>query len=560
MKNENATALLERAVRALRDCEVPERPLARALAITRTALTRASDAGEGSERRPAVFSGWRRIAALAGGTVAVLFAALMLVLSTGGHPVLAETARQLREAKGLRIDLTGYQWEEGRSEPTEVLTGQIWLQGGRLFADLPDRKQWVADGAVTEYFPASKRVIVREAGEEESAQLAGMPSVEELVTRLEGLGLARLPQRREMVGGHEYACIVMAPDAAAKDVVMELYVDPQTARLDYIGYRFAGGPHAGKLATWMEYTYDPVIDDRIFQPVYPPDGTVKVQEEERRPQTSELVEQWRSKALASVTEPGGLEVGVFEAWLAPDGVLGLHIYEYNVWPSGSAFPDEVFDESELTKGGFGPQDWGNTNVLLECQPGRPHRERSASWAWVQGQGPSLLEQRLFFQVPELLGADPPRECTLHVWVLRQPASSFQWTRSYRKEKKNFAYVALPLALPEKPSAVPSDEFVAGFAPETDDTRSEAVRFRTWLLERNRGAEAALEFLARQPVQMQQELARTKLRLLKELGRQEDIDRFLLIHIPWRRQHDKLHEGNIRRLIEEFASPEFTPPE
>ena len=52
-----------------------------------------------------------------------------------------------------------------------------------------------------------------------------------------------------------------------------------------------------------------------------------------------------------------------------DRLLVLHLYAHNVWVEGSAFPDEFFAKAELTKGGFTPGDWRNTNVVLETPKG-----------------------------------------------------------------------------------------------------------------------------------------------------------------------------------------------
>ncbi len=502
----------------------------------------------------------RKWAWAASAVAASLLVAALILLSLGGRPALAETIRQLKEAETLLIEITGYEWQEGKSEPVEVKHGTIWQKGDSVFMDFPDRKAWVLNGIKTTYFPKTKKVWIREARAEDSAR--GI-STDALIGQLEGLGLTKLPESTEVIAGKTYIRFTMVPDAERRDVDMVLYIDPDSGRLDYAGYQIASGPHKGRFHSWMEYTYNPGIDEELFEPTYPADATV--QQEGQRENTEDIVKVWRNKALVVARESEGLEVGLLGVWLAPDGLLGLHLYEYKVWTSGTAFPDQVFPAEELIKGGFTPKDWRNTNVVLECPDGMARRLNrnvplATSYFTFPGKGPFLREVRRFVSVPELLSEERPEVCTLHVWVLRQPPTPFHWRKGYKENKENFAHLTLEIPVPEETSKSPSESFIFGMADGARTPTTQTVRFRAWLAERNEGVTQALKVIEEQPLEIQHELARTKLKLLKTLGKQEEIDQFLRIHIPWCREHDRLHERNVPRLIKEFASPGFEAAE
>jgi len=480
---------------------------------------------------------------------------ILFTLVNPGRSALAQTIEQLREAESLSIEITGYRWEEGEPEPAEVGQGTIWMKGDRVFMDLPDRKVWILGDERTQYFPQADRVVISKETEEKPAP-ADAFSVDQIVAYLEGLGLKKLPDETETIEGREYVRVTLVADASAREVDMCFFVDPAGRRLDYVGYRIASGPHQGRFHTWMRYIYSPTIDETAFQPTYPSD--VRVRREGPRENTEDVVKRWREQALVVATDSEGMEIGLLEAWLAPDGLLGLHLYEYKVWISGSAFPDEVFPQEELTRGGLAPKDWRNTNVVLEYPRGVAHRiNRGVPLPTSRhpGKGPFLREVRRFFRVPELLAEPRREECILHIWLLRQPPTPSHWREGYTETKENFAYLALRVPVQQEAAKSPSERFIAGLLPSNP---RQSVEFRAWLLERNEGPAEALRLLDQQPMATQHELASRKLKLLRRLGKQREIDEFLRVHVPWRRDHDPLHERNIPRLIEEFASPGFRP--
>ncbi len=313
--------------------------------------------------------GRRWLWAAGSAVVASVLVAALILQFLGGHPALAETVRQLKEAQSLLIEITSFQWPEGHEGAARELHGKAWIRGEKQFSDFPDRKQWVLPGEHVTYYPARRRVFIRKVGDEDLGETAAF-SVDEVIAQLKRAGLEELPWGREEIEGREYTTITMVlPGARDADIVF--YVNPKTQRLDYLGYRMASGPLKGRFVSWMKYTYNPEIDENLFKPTYPDDA--QVEWEGQRESTEDVVDLWRRKAVVTSSESGGVEVGLLEAWLAPDGLLGLHLFEYKVWTSGTAFPDEVFDKKELTKGGFAPEHWRNTNVVLEYPEGVARR-------------------------------------------------------------------------------------------------------------------------------------------------------------------------------------------
>lgn len=490
---------------------------------------------------------------------ACIVATLVLFSGVLKRPVLADTVKQLRQAKVLLIELTRYKWEETKVEPAEVMQGKIWIRGSQVFMDLPDRKQWVLDDEVVTYFPATKRVVMSKASEDMKVD-ASLFSVEQLVAQLESAGMEKLPEERETIEGKEYVCLRLVAEPEAHDVELVLYIDPENGRLRYVGYRIAEGRHQGRFHNWMKYTYNPDIDDKVFEPSYPSDARIERVEPGRS--TDDTIKELRKQALVTATEPGGMEVGVLEVWLAPDGKLFLHLYGYSLWIWGTTRRDQVFPEEEQTKGGFTAKEWrNNTPFVLECPEGTAHQRLGGiplinHMFHFPGKGRALVEFRSCYYIPELLAKDPPKECTLHVWELRQPPSSFHWSENYARNKESWGYLTLRVPAPEKAKESPSERFINGMVPASERLDTQTVAFRAWLLERNVGPEKALALLNEQPVEVQHKLAWNKLKLLKKLGRQSEIDEFLRIHLAWMKEHDKYYESNMTKLLEKFASPSF----
>ncbi len=493
--------------------------------------------------------------ALAGGLAAlgmVVTAVLLVIFSS--EPVLAAAIRQLEETKCLLVEITQNSWTEGQPEPTLVRHGQIWALRDRQFHDLGDRKEWVFEDKSISYYPKDGRVVINleETGIGSQPLPANLASV---VALMRDSGATLLPVTKMTVDGHGYDCLT-AVHASATDMEVLFLINPQNKRLDYYGGRITTGSHKGRFKMWAKLTYDPAYDEKIFEPDYPDDVTTQTLRP--REDMEDILKRWKPLALAT-EEKNGVGIGLLEVWRAPDGLIGIHLYEYNIWPSGTAFPDEYFPEGER-KGGFSAREWLNTNVLLEAPEGIAHRpDRNIPLAnhmfWCRGKGRPLREAHYFFDLSDSLAKDQISQATLHFWKLRARASGLSIAEP--KKKENFAYITLTIPLPETVSDRPTSRFIDGLQPAHLNRPREALKSRAWLLERSGRTQDALRLISEQPIQMQHRLAWEKLRLLKALGRREEVDRFLRVHIPWRKENDQYHESNIPRLIKEFASPEFT---
>jgi len=222
----------------------------------------------------------------------------------------------------------------------------------------------------------------------------------------------------------------------------------------------------------------------------------------------------------------------------------------------AAFPFMRLGVQISRLGGFAARDWANTNVILEA-PNGVARRALFRWAvlnkfrWFDGRGLGLLQQYYTFLVPEDLPSNTT-EATLHVWAVRGRPRGFSLKDP--RCKKNFVYLTLKVPMPAAPTASPSEQFITGIGPPNRRDLPEITGRRAWLVERNEGPEAALRIIDVHPLEIQHQLARAKLRLLKKLGRQDEIDAFLKLHIPWLREHDKYHERNVRGLVERLGRP------
>ncbi len=474
-------------------------------------------------------------------------AALSIIFALSSGSALADTISQLKSAKSLFVEIYMCAPEGGPLPPKGPVMGKTYLLGKKAFIELPDRKQWVISGKSITYFPATNRVHIQSADAKASDSSMSF-STEALIRGLEKMDLKRLPDKVEILDGREYVRVSLQhSQGSGPDII--LFLDRQTNRLEHMAYCDNGRP-----VTWMKLTYNPVIPDGVFKPDYPKNVKVVDKTKTIIEDTAAIVQRWRAKAICAA-ENNEFQLGLLGVWLAPDGLLGLHVYEYNGYSGGTAFPDEVFAEHEM-KGGFSIKDWYNVNALLETPAGVPHRpQRSVPHypnAVPRKKSRPLIERRYFFQLPDAPDSSQLQEISLHLWKLRQPLTRFDWRKGYSSNKDNYAYIVLRIPLPEQRTEMPSEEFIKGIHP----TGPNQLVFRVWLLERNGGKEEALQLIDNEPVEAQHAMAWTKLRLLKELGKEKELMAFLQVHIKWMKEHDNLHASNIPRLIARFAPPEF----
>ena len=511
-----------------------------------------------------------RIIKLAGGIAAACVLGVLgwLVFARGhdlvpsAYAALDEAIKHLEQVVSVRVDIIQRAVSPGTGhENVPGLKATIWNQGEKAFLDFPDRKVWRDGNKTVTYYPDSGRVVVsheQRQAEESSAIVmngTGSKALAEWLRGLEAHGFHRASYAKETVNGRSYQRINVPP-TNTENMELVLFVDAKEQRLDYLGWRKPGVQPASQYDIWMAFTYNPVISPDTFMPKYP--EKVEVQRYEQPPDKEQTLRLWRNLAI-SRTESNDFEAGILEAWLTPDGWLALHMFVANEWPSGTAFPSDIFGPEEM-KGGFDQKAWDNKNILLEWPAGIP---RAATWRlgheWEPGAGISLHESYYGFPLAEPIASEVgAREATLHVWMLKQPSHPMDWRKGYTKEKANYVYCTLRVPIPEKPTPRPSEQFTLGLSHSYKGRPNSVLRLRLWTLERNQATpQEALDVIDAHPEDVQYEVRWEKLKLLKALGRQDEIDAFLRNCLPYVRKADpKLGASNAQRIIDEYGSPKL----
>ena len=489
---------------------------------------------------------------------ALLIAVTCIFLMTGHRQAFAQAIQLLEQVASMRIDIAQQTPGSGTvGEGGSEQTATIWSQGEKAFLDLPDRKVWRDGSNSTTYYPESGKVVIQQ---EEEHALDSSPfgmhdgkALAKWLRELEAHGFQRASYARETINGREYQRISVPP-TNAENVELVLFVDAKEQRLDYMGWRRPDSLPKSWYDVWMTFTYNPEIDPEIFLPKYPTHA--KIQRSEKPPDKQQVLRKWRDHAITTV-ESQGLEAGVFEAWLSPDGWLVLHLYVVNKWSTGTTqYPADVFGEDEM-KGGFSRKVWENQNALLEWPAGFPTPNYTLFASGTSVSGMPLQEAYYSFRLPKPATVQGDgEEAVLHLWMLRHPSHHMDWRKGYTKEKANYVYCTLRIPIPEKATLQPSEQFILGMSPSGNSGMS--LRLRLWILRHN-GAkpEESLAVIDAQPKETQYELRWRKAKLLKTLGRQDDLDAFLRNCVPYIRASDpKYGNRNAERILDEYGSPQL----